>query len=207
MKIYGQAKTRSLRATWAAEEAGLEYEYQRIDLASGEGRADSYLKINPGGKVPTLVDGDLVLTESAAILNYIGALNPESGLTPVTIRQRAKYDQWCFFAMSELEQPLWTLSKHSFVLPEKLRVPSIRPAIEWEFYRALAVLADGLGDNPYILGDKFSAADILLGHILIWARGIRMNIDEQNLRSYLKRVRGRPAIERAISREAGATAH
>jgi glutathione S-transferase len=204
MKIYGQAKTRSLRATWAAEEAGLEYDYQRVDLSAGEGRADSYLKINPGGKVPALVDGDLVLTESAAILNYIGALCPQSGLLPTDIKQRARYDQWCFFAMTELEQPLWTLSKHSFVLPTDLRVASLRPAIEWEFSRALDVLADGLGEQAYILGQGFTAADILLGHILIWARGVRMDLRHDNLRSYLKRVRGRSALESAIRRESEA---
>jgi glutathione S-transferase len=121
MKIYGHPRTRSLRAVWAAEEAGLDYEYVKIRLIRGEHKQPGYLALNRGGKVPTLVDADLVLTESFAICSYIGSRVPGSGLVPTDARERAPYDQWGSFAITELEQPLWTMAKHTFVLPEEYR--------------------------------------------------------------------------------------
>ncbi|MCC8988107.1 MAG: glutathione S-transferase, partial [Candidatus Contendobacter sp.] len=114
-KVYGCPHTRSTRVVWALEEVGAEYEYQKVDLFAGEGRQPAYLALNPGGKVPALADGDLVLTESSAICTYIGDAFPASGLTPpFGSPERARYNQWCSFAVCELEQPLWTMAKHRF---------------------------------------------------------------------------------------------
>ena len=82
MKLYGHPNFRATRALWALEEVQAEYEYVHLDLETGQGRSDSYLALNPAGKVPTLVDGDLVITESAAICLYLGDKFPESGLVP-----------------------------------------------------------------------------------------------------------------------------
>ena len=82
IKVYGFPNSRSGRVVWALEEAGVDYAYVKVDLFKGEGRRPPYIDINPGGKVPTLIDGDLLLTESAAICTYIGDLFPVSGLVP-----------------------------------------------------------------------------------------------------------------------------
>ncbi len=202
MKIFGFSATRSARAVWAAEEVGADYEYASVDLLRGEGRRAPYVELNPGGKVPTLVDGDLVLTESAAIVTYLGDRYPKAGLTPPCgSAARAQYDRWCYFVIGELEQPLWTITKHKYAIPEKWRVPQIVDTALWEFSSSLAVLAQGLGASLYILGARFSGADVLMGHTLAWARNLTVPIGHDSLRAYCERVLARPAFARAQRRE------
>lgn len=204
LTVYGFPNSRSLRAAWALEEAGARYEYRKVELMQGEGRKPPYIEINPGGKVPALVDGDLVLTESAAICTYLGDKFPASGLTPPPgTNERALYNKWCFFVIGELEQPLWTLAKHRFVLPEKYRVPAVMDTALWEFSVAIKVLDEQFGDRPYIVGDNFTAADLLIGHTLGWARAFKVPVASERLNQYADRVLARPAMERAKNREAG----
>jgi glutathione S-transferase len=203
IKLYGCPRTRSTRASWALEEAAAPYEYERIDLARGEARQPAFLAINPFGKLPVLVDCDLVITESAAIVTYIGEKFPVSGLVPVHPRARAEYFQWSAFAISELEQPLWTLVKHNFVLPEDLRIAAIRPAALWEFARAVKVLDQHMQGRIFVAGDSFSGADIMIGHTLGWAKQANVALESEVLEQYVDRILSRPALEAARQRELG----
>jgi glutathione S-transferase len=201
-QVYGCPHTRSTRVVWALEEAGAEYEYQKVDLFAGEGRQPAYLALNPGGKVPALADGDLVLTESAAICTYIGDAFPASGLTPPCgLPERARYNQWCFFAMCELEQPLWTIAKHRFALPEKRRVPEVIETAAWEFAIAAKVLATGLGGREFLISERFTAADILVAHTLSWAQSFELPLGHTVLEAYAERLLARPALAQARARE------
>ena len=140
LMVYGFPNARSSRVVWALEEAGAEYEYIYVDLKAGAGWQPEYLALNAGGKVPTLVDGEFVLTESGAICTYLGDRFPATGLTPqVGSRERARYNQWCYFVLSELEQPLWTIGKHTFALPEQRRAPVVLETARWEFSVAAKV--------------------------------------------------------------------
>jgi glutathione S-transferase len=125
--LYGSFPSRSFRALWALEEAELSYEYTKIKLGSQEDNGSQtvqYKKINHQGKVPTLVDDQLIITESAAILNYIAMLAPDKKLIPLNdVKLRAIYDEISFFVLADLEQALWTYGKHSFVLPRELWLP------------------------------------------------------------------------------------
>jgi glutathione S-transferase len=207
LKLYGCPNTRSMRATWALEEVGVEYEFQTVLLRKGEGRRPSFLRLNPAGKVPLLVDGDLVLSESAAICTYVGDLFPASGLTPAWgTPDRARYNQWVAFAIAELEQPLGTIAKHRFALPEELRVPRVEDAAKWDFGRASRVLEKGLGDCEYIVGDRFTGADILLVHTLAWADSAGVLVEPPTLNAYAQRLLARPALSRARAREAAGEA-
>lgn len=202
IKVYGYPQTRSRRITWMLEELGADYEFKLVDFNKGESQSDWYLAINPAGKVPAMQDGELVLTESAAIITYLGDKFADAGLVPPAgTADRGRYDQWCYFAMTELEQPLWTQGKHRFALPEEHRVPAIMDTAAWEFQKALGLLEQGLGDNPCILGDKFSAADILLTHTLIWGINFKNEIKQEKLLAYLERHRGREALAKAIEKE------
>lgn len=207
MTLYSCPQTRGTRVTWMLEEVGAEYAYVKVDLMSGAGWRAPFVELNPGGKVPVLVDGGLVLTESAAICTYLGDRFPDAGLVPEPrTARRAQYDSWCFFVLSELEQPLWTAAKHSFALPEKHRVPAVIDTARWEFSVAAKVLARGLGESPYILGDAFTAADILIAHTLSWARHVDFDSGSESLTAYADRVLGRPALARARERETRAGA-
>lgn len=203
LKIYGMANSRSMRVVWALEEIGVAYDYVKVDLFKGEGRSPDYLAINPAGKVPVLVDGDFTLTESVAILNYLGEKFPASGLVPAfdRLQARGEYHRWCSFVLSELEQPLWNIAKHRFVLPQDKRVPALLETAEWEFGVAARVLAGRLQGSDYAAGGSFSAADILIAHTLSWAQSARIALPAPVLVAYAERMLARPALARAHERE------
>lgn len=203
LKVYGMANSRSMRVVWALEEIGADYEYVKVDLFKGEGRSPSYLAINPAGKVPALVDGDFTLTESVAILNYLGEKFPASGLVPAfgRLRERGEFHRWCCFVLSELEQSLWTIARHRFVLPPDKRVPGVLATAEWEFGVAARVLEGLLEGRDYAVGGSFSAADILIAHTLSWARSARIALPDRVLGAYADRMLARPALARARERE------
>lgn len=207
MKLYACPMTRATRAVWALEEANALYDYVLVDLFKGEARTPAFLAINPAGKLPVLVDDDLVLTESAAICTYVADQHPGMKLVPtVGCRSRARYNQWCFFALSELEQPLWTISKHRFALPKERRVPAVLDTARWEFEVAAKLLAQGLGEREFILGEQFSMADILLAQTLDWAQAIGLPLGHASLEDYARRMLARPALQRAHAREQAAVA-
>ena len=202
LELFGRFPTRSNRAQWALEELEVPYVFYQIDFAAGDANSDYFLELNPGGKIPVLRDENLVITESGAICNYLGEKFPDSNLTPRGgSAERAKYDQWMFFVLSELEQPMWTKAKHKFALPKAQRVEGLNPTAEWEFNRAASVLAEGLGDNEFILGERFTMADILITHTLSWAKVANFEIGQQNLIDYTDRNLVRPAVKRMAKKE------
>ncbi|WP_223115502.1 glutathione S-transferase family protein [Luteimonas suaedae] len=128
MKLYGFGPTRSLRAQWALRELGAEFEFIPVNLAAGEGQTPEFLRLNPAGKLPVLVDGDLILTESAAIVFYLAEKYPGHGLLPSDLETRAQVYRWALFAMTELEQPLWRMARHTFLYPKTSACP---PTSTW----------------------------------------------------------------------------
>jgi len=202
LRLYGFPRTRTLRALWTLEEAEADYAFVRVDFFTGQHAAPPYSAMNPMGKVPTLVDGDLVVTESAAICTYVADRHPASGLAPEPrTAERARFDQWCFFVATELEQPLWTMAKHRFVLPEDKRVPAIMETAAWEFARAMPVLEAGLGGGDFLLGDRLTVPDILAAHTLSWAIGSGVEIGSAAVDAYARRLLERPAFARAEARK------
>jgi len=202
LKVYGFPKSRSVRVLWMLEELGAEYQYIKVDLGAGAGQSADYRALNPSGKVPTLCDDDFCLTESAAILTYLGDRYPEAGLTPPPgSLDFARYLQWAFFVLTELEQPLWTLAKHKFALPKDYRIPEIAPTALFEFGRAAAILAEGVNESGHLIGNSFSAADLLAAHTLGWAQAFKVTLDDQRLETYAKRHLARPAYQRAQQRD------
>jgi len=201
LEVYGMVHTRTIRLLWALEELGVEYEYHLVDLTKGEGQRPEYLRVNPAGKVPVLVDGELVLSESAAICAYLGDKFPESELVPRpgTV-DRAKYDQWSYFVLTELEQPLWTAVKHRFVYPPEKRVPAILELVPWEFERAASILAKALEGCEYLIGNSFTMTDILAVHTLTWARAYKIPHGQPALDDYEQRICSRSAFTRARER-------
>lgn len=207
LKIYGYPNTRSLRATWMAEELGLDYAYQLVDLMQGDARKPDYLSVNPAGKVPALESEGAFIAESLAIINFLAGLKPDMELVPFSSTyRRARYDQWCSFALTELEQPLWTISKHKFALPKERRCAPIIETAAWEYQQALALFSEGLAEHDFILGEQFSGADILLAHGLFWGMAFKQPIEQENLRAYIGRAGVRPALAAARAREEAAKA-
>lgn len=173
IKLYGSGHSRSFRALWALEEAGLDFEYIAVTpdlLASAD-----YKALNAQSKIPTLVDGSLVLTESAAIVNYAASLSAQT-LVPESHAARAEYDDFCYFVMTDFEQPLWTKGKHAFVLPEEQRKTEVIETATWEFAKSQTALQQRMGKREFAVGEQFSMADVLLAQTLNWAQRFEMDV-------------------------------
>jgi glutathione S-transferase len=201
VKLYGYRNGRTLRALWALEEVGAEYEYVEVDLMRGDAREPKFLELNPAGKVPVLEDGETIITESAAICMHLAEKYPQSRLLPPagTI-DRSQCYKWTSYVITELDAPLWTIAKHRFALPRERRVPAIIETASWEFRTAVKILAAGLGDRPYLVGECLTVADILAGHTLSWAKSARIALGSDHLERYLDSLMARDAAMRARER-------
>lgn len=209
MKLYGMQQSRSFRTLWALEESGLEYEYIPVTLfgnptESTSAQNSDYLALNTQGKVPTLVDRDLVLTESIAIMNYIARSAPDAGLLPnASMAVYARHDELVCFILAELEQPLWSSGKHRFALPEEYRIPQMLETAAFEFDKALKTLDHLLGDyvldnQEFAVCDKFSMVDILLAQTFNWAMRFKFDLPEKYV-EFRHRHYARPAAQRAMA--------
>lgn len=206
MKLYGYRNGRTLRALWALEEVGAQYEYVEVDVMRGAGREPWFLEINPGGKVPVLDDGGRIVTESAAICIHVADKFPKSQLMPpVGTPERTECHKWISYILTELDAPLWTIAKHRFGLPRERRVPAVIETAGWEFRSAAKILESALAGRPYLAGLSFSVADILAGHTLLWAKSARLPLGSDALDTYLGKLLARVAAirARAVAKESG----
>lgn len=198
MKLYGYKNGRTLRALWALEEVGISFDYVQVDLFKGEAREPWFLKLNPAGKVPVLVDGEHVITESAAICLHLAEKFPKSDLLPVPgTPARTECYKWISFILMELDSPLWTIAKHRFALPKEKRIEAILDTAAWEYGTAAKLLALAVSRSPYVAGDSFTVADILAGHVLLWAKSARIGVHSVPLQQYLHKLQQRSALQRA----------
>jgi len=195
VKLYEFGVARSVRCHWVLAEAGIEYELIKVDLTRGEQKSEDFLKINPYGKLPVFVDADEVITESAAICNYIAEKTPEKNLIPLQATiSRAHYFQWIFFCMAELDPQLWQIRKHMALYPKAIRSYASVKIAKREYDKAVRVLADYLSDKEHILGNTFTAADIIICYNLLWANSIKLLEDYPTLSKYVDRLKQRPAF-------------
>jgi glutathione S-transferase len=169
MKLYEFGPTRSIRARWTLQELGLDFEAITVNLAAGEHRSPEFLKINPAGKIPVLIDGDLVLTESIAIVMHLGEKYIDKGLVPRDLAQRAEMNKWLLFAATELEQPLWRISKNTALYPEDKRQPTDVLRAREDFAPMAAVLEEHLKGREFIVGNTATIADFVMAYTLDWA--------------------------------------
>lgn len=192
MKLYEFAPTRSIRVRWALQELGVDFETVQVNLRAGENRRPEFLKLNPAGKLPVLVDGDLVLTESVAIVLYLAEKYPDKGLLPTDLRERAKVNQWLLFAATELEQPLWRIARNKFLYPEDKRQPGDIP-VACEDFKAMAdVLEKHMEQRQFVVGDSVTVADLVMAYTLDWANEIHLLEGFPQLRAYMDRMYARP---------------
>lgn len=199
MKLYGFGPTRSLRALWGLKELGVEFEFIPVNLEAGEHKTPEFLAINPAGKVPVLVDGDLVLPESAAIVLYLAEKYPEKGLMPSKLEQRAQVYRWVLFAVTELEQPLWRMAKHSFLYPENKRLPQDIELARDDFEAMAAVLERHMTGRQFIVGERMTVADCVTAYLMDWADEQQLLAGFPNLKAYLQRTYQRSAAPQRIA--------
>jgi glutathione S-transferase len=196
MKLYWAPRTRSLRALWVLEEAGAPYERVRLDLMAGEQKTPDFRAINPMAKVPALTDGPVAVAESGAICAYVAEVHPNAGLAPpLGDPARGRYLQWLFFSPGCVEPAFLTKSANIEVQPQM--------ASFGDFDRVFDVLEAAVAKGPWLLGERFSAADVMIGLDLHFGIDIFKLVPTRPvLRAYVDRCLARPALQRAKAIEA-----
>jgi glutathione S-transferase len=196
MQLYWWPKTRSLRALWMLEEVGCPYERVPVNITQGGQKDPAFLAVNPMGKLPALADGEAKLAESAAICAYLADKFPEAGLAPpVGDARRGRYLHWLFFAPACIE-PAFTQKFAKIELPES--------SAGWGSYdRVFSVLEQTLTTGPWLLGESFSAADVMIGSDLWFGIHLFKLVEPKPaFRTYVDRCLARPALQRALAIDA-----
>jgi glutathione S-transferase len=224
LRLYGTPQTRTFRPLWMLEELGVPYELVKTDFASGDTRTAEFLRINPNGHVPALVDGDLALFESMAINLHLAERYGSGGLWPATADDRARAVQWSFWVMTECEAPLFDVlfgrggaqfeKWRAWMETEEFRAthpgasPPTRAEVEDRARRAeaalqppLRVLDAQLASREHVLGAGFGVADLNLASVWVTARLARLDLSGYpNVDAWLARCLSRPAVARAATR-------
>jgi glutathione S-transferase len=199
MKLYGAPPTRALRVIWLLNELGLDYEMVPVNVLQGENRQQDFLTLNPAGKLPVLVDGSLVLTESVAIQLYLAEKNPQAGFIPEAVEDRAEMYRWIFFLVTEIEQPLWRIARHTLLYPEEKRLPQDVDLARQECLEMVAVIERHMKKREFMVGDRLSVADFNAAYILDWANEEKMLDGAPRLREYLRSMYARTTAPPTIA--------
>ncbi len=194
--LYGVPGSRAMRSLWMLEEIGVPYENVPTHFATGDCKKPDFLKINPNGHIPALVDGDVTLFESLAINLYL-ARKYGKELWPTSVADEGRTFQWSIWAMTEAEEPVLTALMHRMFLPTDQRDPAKAADAGKRFQKPLAVLEGALQDREYLLGSTFTVADLNVAAVIGWAPmgGIDLS-SAPKAGAWLARCSGRPAMQR-----------
>ena len=204
LKIYGVARSRAARVLWMAKELGLEYEHVKVDFATGETRQPAHLALNPNGHVPVIDDDGFILWESMAINLYLAKKYGAGGLYPSRLEDEARAWQWSLWGMTEVERPVLTAMMNRAIFPENQRDLTAADAAEKTLAQPLRVLDAVLGRSPYLLGERFTVADLNVASILAWARPAQIDMSAfPKVAEWLRICAERPAARavRQLQRE------
>lgn len=207
LTLWGAGTSRTVRAHWAMHELGLSYKAKPIGPRTGETKTAEYTRLNPRQKIPLLQDGDFCIGESAAIVAYLSRMysTPGRSLIPEATRDYAAWLEWCFFVVAELDSTsLYVMRRHRAdalghiygVAPEV--VAQAADYFRGQLRHVEVALADG---RPFLMGERFSSADILLTTCLDWAIAYGVGICD-NAQPYLERIQRREAYQRAVEANA-----
>jgi len=200
IKLYGTPQSRALRSLWALEELGVPYELVRTNFGS-DTRAPDFLKINPNGRVPALVDGALVLFESMAINLHLAKKYDKAGLYPRDLDDEARAVQWSIWGMTEVEPSLLLLQMNRVFLPPPQRDESAARAAEERLGPPLRVLDGALTGRTHLLGETFTIADLNVASVAWTALLAKMDLAKTpNAERWLRECAARPALAKALKR-------
>jgi glutathione S-transferase len=193
--FFHSPNSRSAGTRILLEELNADYKLHVLNLKAGEQRAPEYLAINPMGKVPAILHGDALVTEQPAVYLYLADLYPEAGLAPaVGDPLRGPYLRWMVYYGSCFEPALMDRAQKHEPAP-----PSSCPYGDYD--TVMKTITDQLGQGPYLLGERFTAADVLWGTALAWTRMFKLVPELPVLKAYAERVASRPAAVRAREKD------
>jgi glutathione S-transferase len=196
LTLYHAVPSRSAITRWMLEEVGEPYELHLLDLKAGDQRKPDYLRVNPIGKVPALRHGDAVITESAAICAYLADEFPRAALNvPVGEPRRGAYLKWLFFGPSCVEP---AMTDRAFPRQEAPNPASLGYG---DFDRVMDVLAQAVGAGPLLMGEQFTAADVVIGSTLRFGMQFKLIPERSEFTAYTARLAERPALQRAQAKD------
>lgn len=191
--LYTWPMSRGVTVQYMLEEIGAPCEMRLLNLQKGDHRRPEYAAVNPLGKVPALVVGDVVITEVAAIIAWLADAFPAAGLAPaIDAPERGTYLRWLFFCPGALEPAMLDAGFNRTPISRSISGYGTKEDM-------LRVLSEALARGPWLLGERFSAADVLLGSYLDW--GLSMNMIEATpeIAAYVERLHARPAYQRHLA--------
>ena len=192
--VIGTRTSRALRVLWMLEELGQPFEH----IAAAP-RSEGVVAFNPAGKVPVLIDNGTPITDSTAIIQYLADKHGQF-THPAGTLDRARQDSLTQFLLDEFDAALWMAARHSFILPEELRMASIKDSLKWEFERSQKTLMDRFSEGPFLMGEVMTVPDIILTHCGNWALAAKFPFTQHRLSDYLSMMRDRPAFKQAMTR-------
>lgn len=202
LKLYYMPTTRAVRPRWLLEEMEITYDLVRVTMDMS--RSAEYAQLHPQGKVPVLVDETVTVFESAAICAYLADSYLDKEFAPrLESPSRAHYYQWMFYASLTLEPPV---EKYLFqvlpglpekVLPKQAQISVTKEEASQWFMRVCEPLNEVLKDNQYLVDNRFTAADVVTGGVLLWALKLGMLKQESPVKDYIIQLMERPAFQRA----------
>lgn len=199
LEIYHAPRTRSIRVIWLCEELGLDHRVVPVEFSPAFLSTAEWRRLNPVGKVPVLKDGDLVMFESGAMVQYLldrygdGRLQPPRGS-----HDHARFLQWCWFAEATFARPLGEIVNHRRVFSTDDQNPAAIEEMQQRAALCVQALDDALAVRPYLLGDEFSAADIMTGYTLMLAEWLLPPGFPDHVADYWRRLSARPAYRAAM---------
>jgi glutathione S-transferase len=203
--LYGTANSRANRVLWALKELGLDYDHKPIDFRKGETNTPEYLAMNPMPTLPTIKDGNTVIHESCAINLYLARKYPGGNLAKLSEQEEAEATQWSFWSMWNIERHTTEILTHSILLPEDKRDPKCVERAKEALKRPLAAIEKYFATHEYLLGNKFTVADLNMAAIA--GALIRFNVDLSpypKFKAWLEKCRARPAQQFASQAQAEA---
>ena len=192
LKVFGRVKSRAFRVVWFLEELGVPYNLTEIAPRSEEAK-----NLYKNGKIPFILDDDVLISDSVAILTYLSDKHKAFTQKAGSI-ERAKQDSITFRILDEFEALLWVAAKHTYVFSDEKKVPDIINALKWEFVNNQEKFVTEFALTHNVCGEKFLISDILLGHCLVWAESMNFSICEE-LIGYSNRLKERPAYQKAFA--------
>jgi glutathione S-transferase len=196
LTLYHAAPSRSSIVLWMLEELGQPYDIKLIKLSAGDNLKSDYLAINPMGKVPALRHGDTVITEAAAICTYLADEFPGAKLNiPVGTPRRGVYLKWLFFGPSCIEP---AVIDRAAPRKEEARRGMLGYG---DFDTVMNVVAQAVAKGPWLMGEQFTAADVIVGANIRWGMMFKMIPPRQEFIYYAARIAARPAAQRAETKD------
>jgi glutathione S-transferase len=196
LMLYHASPSRSSVVLWMLEELGEPYDIHLLNLQKGENRESDYLAINPMGKVPALRHGDTVITELAAICTYLADEFPAAKLNvPIGTPRRGTYLKWLFFGPGCLEAAVIDRAAPRKEEPRRAMLGY------GDFDTTMNVLAAAVATGPWLMGEQFTAADVVLGANVRWGMMFKMIPERPEFTAYAARIAARPAAQRADAKD------